>query len=1055
MAKKKETAAKSPKQAPDKAPDKTPARRSLVIVESPAKAKTINKYLGNAFIVKASKGHVRDLPAHHYGIDPGRNFEPAYEILPSHKKVLDELKALAKDADEVYLATDLDREGEAIAWHLASALDIPTKKAKRVIFNEITKSAITEAFKNPHQIDMDKVNAQQARRILDRVVGYELSPLLWKKIAKGLSAGRVQSVAVRLIVEREHQIRAFQPEEYWTAGAVLCADERAADGRSSAWQAFLTASEPGAPATGPRDADGPNADAKRRWLEEKVCFRADLIEVPPGKTFRPTGVLEKKKSPKSDQPDWSFTSAVTEAKKVVEHLGCKVEVLSDQPREEYPHFHQRAIELKSEIDWKKPPKFVVRSLETKRRSTKPSPPFTTAALQQAAANQLRFAASRTMKLAQALYEGVDLQDGQGPVGLITYMRTDSTNLSAESIGAVRSFIGSQFGDKYLPAEPQYYGSAKRAQEAHEAIRPTDATRVPSSLTGHLNPDQLKLYTLIYERFVACQMKPAEWDTTTALIDAQCPGGPAVFKANGRVLVFDGFYKVVGLPEGDQLLPPLKQGQPVGPVEISATQKYTAPPPRFTEASLVKELEAQGIGRPSTYASIIETIQSRGYVEQLDRRFHTTSRGELVIAKLIEHFPKVMDVQFTNFMENELDKIEEAHLDWVHVLHEFYDPFKEALARAHEEMVAVRAEPSEYNCELCTKPMVYRFGRKGRFLACTGYPDCKNAKDVDREGKVVEPTYSKDPCELCNKQMIMRRGKTGPFLGCTGYPDCTNTKPCNDQGVALKKIKAEDIKEKCPDCGSPMSVKFARGRSFLGCSKYPECKATTQMPPDVYVEKPKPEDAGVRCDKCGRPVVIRKSRRGPFLSCSGFPRCRNAMPMEKLDELKAKEAAGEIPDAPPPNEKGGRNGSKAIRRGPAKRLSKEEVTALGPPPQGFAWTLTGRPVVETMPSDSLTCYHCGSEMSLRTGRFGPFFSCIKCKSAANLRGDAKKKAEAQMPEQAKAKPIETDVKCPDCDSKMLLRMGRTGRFLGCSGYPKCKKTMEAPPGLLRELATSAV
>jgi DNA topoisomerase-1 len=1040
---------KDPGKPSEKSTEKTSSKRSLVIVESPAKAKTINKYLGSAFVVKASKGHVRDLPAHHYGIDPGRNFEPAYEILPSHKKVLDELKTLAKDADEVYLATDLDREGEAIAWHLASALEIPVGKAKRVIFNEITKAAITEAFKHPHKINMDKVNAQQARRILDRVVGYELSPLLWKKIAKGLSAGRVQSVAVRLIVEREHQIRSFQPEEYWTAGSVLCADEKAAAERNTAWQKFLNDHKPG--------EDGPNADAKRRWLEENRCFRTELMEIPPGKAFRPTGLLENTKTPTADQPDWKFTSAVADAKKPLEQLGCKVETLSQNLREEYPHFRQVAIELKSEIDWKKVPKFIVRSLETKRRTTKPSPPFTTAALQQAAANQLRFAASRTMKLAQALYEGVDLQDGQGPVGLITYMRTDSTNLSDESINVVRSYIGSQFGDKYLPAEPQVYGSAKRAQEAHEAIRPTDATRSPSDLSGHLNPDQLKLYTLIWERFVACQMKPAEWDTTTALIDAQCQGGPAVFKATGRVLVFDGFYQVVGLPEGDQLLPPLKEGQAVGPIEISATQKYTTPPPRFTEASLVKELEAQGIGRPSTYASIIETIQSRGYVEQLDRRFHTTSRGELVIAKLIEHFPKVMDVQFTNFMENELDKIEEAHLDWVHVLHEFYDPFKESLARAHEEMQAVRAEPSEYVCENCGKPMVYRFGRKGRFLACSGYPDCKTAKDVDRDGKLVEPILGKDPCEICGKNMIMRRSKTGTFLGCSGYPDCTNTKPCNDEGVALRKISADDIKEKCPDCGSPMSVKFARGRSFLGCTKYPECKATAQMPPDVYVEKPKPEDSGARCDKCGRQVVIRKSRRGPFLSCSGFPRCRNAMPMEKLDELKAKEAAGEIPDAPPPDEKGGRNGSKAIRRGPAKRLSKEEVAALGPPPQGFAWTFTGKPVVETLPSasDSLTCYHCGSEMSLRTGRFGPFFSCIKCKSAANLRGDAKKKAEAQLPDQAKAKPIETDVKCPDCNSKMLLRMGRTGRFLGCSGYPKCKKTMEAPPGLLRELATSAI
>ncbi len=1037
MAKKAATAKKSSKSAPSPS---NGGGRSLVIVESPAKAKTINKYLGNRYVVKACKGHVRDLPAHRYGIDPGRNFEPSYEILPSHQKTVDELKKLADDADMVYLATDLDREGEAIAWHLATALDLSAKKTQRVVFNEITKSAITEAFNRPHTIDMDKVNAQQARRILDRVVGYELSPLLWKKIAKGLSAGRVQSVAVRVIVEREKAIREFQPEEYWTIHPLFTADPSKASAQEKEWSSFLS-DRAYAP-------DGPSGEAKTTWLGQHGCFRAELVEFPEGEAFRPAGKVEKKKD-----GSFTFQSGVEAATRAAEMLGCRVKEASREDRKEYPHFHQETITLSGEIDHGREPKFIVKSLETKRRTTKPYGPFTTAALQQAAANQIRFSTTKTMKTAQALYEGIDLKDGQGPVGLITYMRTDSTNLSAESIHAVRGFIESKYGAKYVPEKPNRYGSAERAQEAHEAIRPTDVTRTPDQMRGHLNDDQLKLYTLIWNRFVACQMPPAEWDTTTVQISAETKGGTAVLKASGRVLVFDGFYKVMGLPEGDPLLPPLKEGQAIAPLELTPAQKYTTPPPRFSEASLVKELETQGIGRPSTYASIIDTIQSRGYVEQVDRRFHPTARGEIVIQKLVEHFPKILDVQFTNFMEGELDKIEEAHLDWVHVLHEFYDPFKESLARAHEEMDTVRAEPSEYVCEQCGKAMVYRLGKNGRFLSCTGYPECMNTKNVDREGKAIEPILGADPCELCGKPMVMRNSRRGPFLGCSGYPECSNTKPCDEKGVALKKVKAEDIKQECPECKAPMGVKHARGRSFLGCSRYPECKATMPMPEGIYVEKPKPEDAGARCDKCGRPMVIRKSRRGPFLSCSGFPRCRNAMPMDKLEHLREREAAGEIPEAPVETAGSngrGRNGAKV--RGKVKRLTKEEIAALGPPPSGFAWTLTGRPVVEKWPKDALKCFSCSGEMTLRNGRFGPFYSCAKCKSIANLRGDAKKKAEEVMPSEPKPKPIKTDVKCPDCGKPMLLRMGRTGRFLACSAYPKCKKTMEAPPGLLREVGS---
>lgn len=1018
----------------DKASGK-PHGKALVIVESPAKAKTINKYLGRDYVVKACKGHVRDLPKRDYGIDPGRNFEPTYQVLPSHEKIVRELRDHARDADMVYLATDLDREGEAIAWHLATALELTPDKTCRVIFNEITKSAIAEAFRAPHQIDMDKVNAQQARRILDRVVGYELSPLLWKKVAKGLSAGRVQSVAVRLIVEREDEIRRFEPQEYWVVEAVFTAELAKATGLAVEWPKFLKTNPP----------DGPTLKDQTAWLGEQGAFRAELAEVN-GKPFKPSGTLSGEAGSKQ------FESAVAEARRVVEALGLKVAEERTTEWEEYAHLRLRKIVLVGGFDVANGARFKVDSLETKRTRSKPQPPFTTAALQQAAANQLRFPTSRTMKVAQALYEGIDLGDGQGPVGLITYMRTDSTNLSIDSIKAVRDYVQKEYGERYLPDAPQRYGSSERAQEAHEAIRPTDVTRMPADLRGHLTDEQHKLYTLIWNRFVACQMTPAEWDTTAARISAESKAGRATFKALGRVLVFDGFYRVMGVPRTgeDQLLPPLKEAQPVAAVDLAAEQKFTTPPPRFTEASLVKELEAQGIGRPSTYASIIDTIQSRGYVEQEDRKFFPTARGELVTRRLVEHFPKIMDVRFTSFMENELDKIESAHLDWIHVLHEFYDPFKESLGRAHQDMEAVRAEPSPYKCEQCGKEMVYRFGKSGRFLACTGYPDCSNAMNVDRHGKPIQKVFGKDPCTVCGKPMQVRRSKTGVFLGCTGYPECTSTLPCDEHGVPLKKIKPDEIKERCVECQAPMAVKFARGRSFLGCSRYPECKSTQPMPAGVYVERPKAEEAGVPCDRCGRPMVIRKSRRGPFLSCSGYPRCRNAKPMDKLEELRALAASGAVPTPPPANGANGGNGAR--RRGPAAKRTREprDPATLGAPPPGYAWTRTGRPVVEVWPEGPLKCPDCGGDVTLKNGRFGPFFGCGKCSFVSNLRGEAKKRAESESPTPPRPKPIPTDISCPECGEKMLLRMGKTGRFLGCSAYPKCRKTMEAPPGLLREV-----
>ncbi len=1010
--------------------------KSLVIVESPSKAKTINKYLGRSYVVKASKGHIRDLPPHRYGIDPGRNFEPEYEIMAGSEKTIRELKAYADKADMVYLATDMDREGEAIAWHLAHALELLPERIRRVVFNEITKSAIAEAFAHPHEIDRDKVDAQQARRILDRIVGYELSPLLWKKIAKGLSAGRVQSVAVRLIVEREAAIQAFEPEEYWTIDGVFATDVERAAALAKQWNTFLNKGGTEAP---------PTQKQRVAWMGEHACVQASLVEVA-GKPFRPIGTVEK-----DAEGVATFHSAVDGVRPLISALGFRVDDTVTEPWEDYARLGLKRIALKGGTDQDTAPEYRVRSVETRRSVSKPSAPFTTASLQQAAANQLRFSTSRTMRTAQALYEGVDIETGEGNVGLITYMRTDSKNLSAESLRSMRTLIEEQFGADYLPGKPNRYASAKKAQEAHEAIRPTDAARSPESLKGHLTSEQLKLYSLIWKRAVASQMTPAQWDATTVLIAARTPDGEAVFKATGRVLVFDGFYKVAGIPNsGDApMLPSLKKGQVIAPLSIVPSQKFTPPPPRFTEASLVKTLEGEGIGRPSTYASIIQTIQNRGYVEQEDRRFFATPRGEIVTRQLVRHFPRIMDVHFTSFMEDELDKIEESHQDWRAVLHEFYDPFKESLARAHEHMEEVRAEPSDYTCGKCGKPMVYRLGKNGRFLACTGYPDCTATMDCDREGKAIKPVVSEHKCGKCGGEMVLRRSRRGPFLGCSKYPECDETLPCDDKGVVLKKVKPEDVRDRCDECESEMHVRFSRGKAFLGCTKYPKCKATKPVPEGIYVQKPPPEDAGVRCDKCGRPVVIRTSRRGPFLSCSGFPKCRNAKPMTKLDELKQLEAAGKIPDPPPPEtDRNGKNGRRPAGR---RSTTRVDISQLGPPPKGFAWTRTGRPVVETWPEGPLACPECGNELTLRTGRYGPFFSCGKCRNAVNFRGEAKKRAEIEMPAPARPEPIPTEIPCPDCGSKMLLRMGRTGRFLGCSGYPKCRKTMEAPPGLLREVA----
>jgi len=808
-------------------------------------------------------GHVRDLPTKKIGVDIEHGFEPTYEPLAGRKKVLAELMKYAASAGEVFLATDLDREGEAIAWHLAESLGVPADRIRRVTFNEITQKAIQEAFSHPRAIDMNKVNAQQARRILDRIVGYQVSPLLWRKVATGLSAGRVQSVTVRLIVEREREIAEFTPQEYWKIGGIFTPACQTARDLASQWSAFIAqVGEKGKP---------PTREAQQDFLAKRQAFTAELVQWN-GRKFK--------------------TDVADAAIEIAKALGLAV---AEIRRTEDPQGKGPARNRLTVIGEVSPgaPAFLVRDLNERETRSRPPAPFTTAAMQQAASVQLRFSTSRTMRIAQQLYEGVEIP-GEGGVGLITYMRTDSTRIAAEAIQEVRSLIAEAFGGSYVPDKPNYFAAAEGAQEAHEAVRPTDVRRRPQDLTAALTDEQYKLYELIWKRFVACQMSPAVWKVTEADIVAGTPAGEAVFKAIGRQLVFDGFLRVAGPPRGgDQILPALHPGQQVAAATIEPTQHFTQPPPRYTEASLVKALEADGIGRPSTYANIIQTIQDRQYVRLEDRCFRPTDLGIVVTDKLVKHFPEILDVRFTAHMEDELDKIEDRHADWVQILREFYGPFSERLKRAGEEMVHAKAEtqPSQYQCGACGKPMVYRFSKNGRYLACTGYPECKTTHPVDREGRKIERVEVDTPCPVCGKKMILRRSRTGVFLGCGDYPRCTGTLPCDKEGKALKLVNEEDIRQTCGECGAPMAVRWKFSRAFLGCSRYPACRNATSLPEGVCLKPPpkKPaQPAGVNCPKCGKAMVIRSGRRGEFLACSGFPKCRNAMSLEKLDGLKAQQ-----------------------------------------------------------------------------------------------------------------------------------------------------------------------
>ena len=818
--------------------------RHLVIVESPAKAKTINKYLGSDYLVLASIGHIRDLPSKNPkgvkapvpGVDLENNFKPTYESLPDKEKVVEELKRAAKETlasgKEVWFATDLDREGEAIAWHLAQIVGIKSKDAKRVMFSAITKAEIEKAFKNPHPIDEDRVNAQQARRIVDRIVGYQVSPLLWKKVARGLSAGRVQSVATRLIVEREREIRAFIPDEYWSLNACFTPDVAKAGGFAAEFAEYMARRN--------ERGEAPSLKLQNGWLGDHGSFKAELVEVG-GKKFSLGTVGEVKDL----TPDMVA---------VLKLAGVKSPVVmqKDDADGKGPAKFLRSID--GAIDPKTP--YAIDVIEKRRTTSRPLPPFITSTLQQAASNALGFAARRTMNTAQSLYQGVEIP-GEGPVGLITYMRTDSTNLSGDALNMVRGYIKQKFGDAYLPEKPNFYSSTnKDAQEAHEAIRPASLDYPPSRVKNALNHDQLRLYTLIWDRFVACQMKSAEWDSTALVIkggtDAKTP---LTFRATGRVLAFDGFYKVLGVPTAsdEQVLPGVKEKQPVATFASQPAQKFTSPPPRFTEASLIKTLESEGIGRPSTYADIIAKIQDQKYVEVNERRFYASSLGEVVTDKLTEAFPEIMSVGYTRTMETQLDKIEEEHIDWVAMLKAFYVPFAHSLEQATANLTHAKAEttpaPKEYRCGTCASEMVYRFGKNGRFLSCSKYPECKFAQPCDRDGKPMAAAETTQvACTKCGGAMTFRTGKFGPFLGCARYNDKAN--PCDGilnlgKGKDLNKVLAKSV------------------------------------PPPV---------TDIICTFCkDRPLVLRHGLRGPWLGCSGFPKCRGRgkfaeLPPEKQAQL---------------------------------------------------------------------------------------------------------------------------------------------------------------------------
>jgi len=824
LAKKKTTKKKTPKKK-QAVPDAT--GKHLVIVESPAKARTINRYLGEEYAVTSSVGHVRDLPARSPkgekqpvpGVDLEHDFKPTYDVLKGKGTLVSELKKAAKVAKDVWFASDLDREGEAIAWHLAELLDVQPSKAKRVIFNAITKKQIEEAFDHPHPINMDFVNAQQARRILDRIVGYQVSPLLWKRVAGGLSAGRVQSVAVRIIVEREKEIEAHIPDETWNVIGRFSLDANTTESLQEKWKTFLeTKDEKGKP---------PTRKKMNAFLAEHQSIEGSLVEIggEPCKLFRPADCTDGLDTHKEK------LLAVANAVGLVN----PTLLVEDDEHGKGPAKHKMTLTGDIDVDVR----YIIKDIEQKDNTVRPPAPFITSSLQASASTVLGFGAKRTMRAAQALYEGVRIK-GEGQVGLITYMRTDSTHLSMDAIQQVRTYIGNKFGDPYLPEKPKFYTSSNEsAQEAHEAIRPTDAGRHPDTLPASLDEDQRKLYGLIWARFVACQMTPAKWHRTEFYFERDDQPTGALFKVSGRTLSFDGFYKASGVPSSDseQNLPELAVGNPLFPFDISPKQTFSSPPSRYSEASLIKKLEAEGIGRPSTYASIIDVIQNRNYVEKLERSFHPTDLGEVVTEKLIEAFPILMGVDYTRSLEDRLDKVADGDVVWTAMLHDFYGRFSKRLETAYEEMSHAKAEmqPAIYKCPECGSKTAYRFGKNGRFLTCASYPDCKYAAPIDRQGRPTLPERVDVACPEDGSAMEKRTGRFGPFLASINYPD-------------VKTVVNLDKK---------------------GGIKYP-------TPPPLLIES-------LKCEKCESPMNLRSGKRGPWLGCSTFPKCKGRMGWKTLED----------------------------------------------------------------------------------------------------------------------------------------------------------------------------
>ncbi len=717
---------------------------NLVIVESPAKAKTIGKFLGKNYTVKASVGHVRDLPKSKLGIDVENNFEPNYITIRGKGDVIKELKKEAKKADNIFLATDPDREGEAISWHLAKILNLDETKDIRIEFNEITKDARKKASKNPRKIDHNLVDAQQARRILDRLVGYNISPLLWKKIEKGLSAGRVQSVALKLIIDREREIMEFKPEEYWTL----------------------------------------ELEAKK--LKKKI-------------TAKFTGVL------KNDKVSKVKIKSEDEVRNVVESLNKE--------------------------------KVAVYKTDKSKSYSKPSAPFTTSSLQQEANRRINFTARKTMMVAQQLYEGINIK-GEGSVGLVTYIRTDSFRLSDEAVKAAQEYITGSFGEKYY--QNRVYTKSKnndsKVQDAHEAIRPTSVSRNPEDIKDSLTADQYKLYSLIWKRFIASQMTDAQYDVTKIFLN----NNGNIFEANGKILVFDGYksvYKYSDESESKLLLPEVEPDEQLDIEKIEQEQHFTQPPSHYTEASLIKDLEERGIGRPSTYAPTITTITGREYVAKEKGHLMPTDMGFLVTEMMEKYFSNIVNEKFTAEMENNLDEIATGKKEWHEVINEFYAGFVKELTVAEKEMeeIEIKDEVSDVKCENCGSFMVIKKGRYGKFLACPNYPECKNTRPL-KEKEAAEETDQ--VCEICGSKMLKRKGRYGEFLACSNYPECKNTKPI------VKTIDAN-----CPQCGGKIAVKFSKaGRRFFGCTNFPDCKYVSWLEP-----------TGKKCEKCGEMMVMKENK----------------------------------------------------------------------------------------------------------------------------------------------------------------------------------------------------